>query len=850
MTASQGCFQKALDLAKGRLTPEEISAAFDNEQKIRAAFIQSGQTDNLDARVARKIVQQTENAKAEAARMKRQVERNIIVRKNLKAAVGVYMAEGLSPIKAMRTLWQGTVKDISKGRMSGDALGAAYKNRWMGDINARVTKEKPHIFKLLDNKKFDNDVTRELFELRDGGQPGATNNRDAQWFAKVIATTMETARTDMNRLGAAIGKLDGYAGPQIHDDVAMLRVPKQKWIDDIFPLLDADRSFPDAVDKAEIVGILDRVYDTIVTGVDNDISPTLKGQPVGPANMAKSLGKHRVLHFKNADASIKYTEIYGRGSTIQGIFSMLNHQSRMAGAMDTFGPNPRAMILSLAEQVQKDLKEQVSTLPPGKKRDTIVKHISKLDARGDEIPALAATMNDLTGLSSRPVNTTAAKIGDGIRATQALAKLGGAVITAIPSDLVTVGAASMFRNQGFWNGIFKTLGEMRNIKNGQVSAVLNEGFEGFMGHLSAANMDYAPGKIAQAMTFFFKVNGLSGWTDTVRAASSRMIAHSLSLSKKLSFDKLDPAQQSNFRQTGITPEKWNAIRSAGVMLENGKEYITPDLIRNVPDNLIEPIVADRLAAVKPGPKADATKARIINEGRVALELDLHRYYAEEMAFHVVKADASTRAFTNQGFSPGTIHGEAIRFFLQFKGFPHAFTRRILGGAIHNAPNGNWHRSAHIATIIGGMTVAGYMSIMIKDSMRGNWPPRNPFDPKTWMAAFLQGGSLGIYGDFLFGGESRFGHGPIETLGGPSVGALGDIWAIYTAAREGDVKAGKALDFAVNNTPFANLFYVRPALDILFLNSLRELAKPGTIDKRRQRRKEEYGQDNFLPQTLF
>jgi hypothetical protein len=39
--------------------------------------------------------------------------------------------------------------------------------------------------------------------------------------------------------------------------------------------------------------------------------------------------------------------------------------------------------------------------------------------------------------------------------------------------------------------------------------------------------------------------------------------------------------------------------------------------------------------------------------------------------------------------------------------------------------------------------------------------------KFWGAAFLQGGALGIYGDFLYGiNQTRYGSGPIEALAGP------------------------------------------------------------------------------------
>lgn len=46
------------------------------------------------------------------------------------------------------------------------------------------------------------------------------------------------------------------------------------------------------------------------------------------------------------------------------------------------------------------------------------------------------------------------------------------------------------------------------------------------------------------------------------------------------------------------------------------------------------------------------------------------------------------------------------------------------------------------------------------------------DWKFWPAAFLQGGALGIYGDFMYGASNtRYGSGPVEVLAGPTIGPL-------------------------------------------------------------------------------
>lgn len=78
-------------------------------------------------------------------------------------------------------------------------------------------------------------------------------------------------------------------------------------------------------------------------------------------------------------------------------------------------------------------------------------------------------------------------------------------------------------------------------------------------------------------------------------------------------------------------------------------------------------------------------------------------------------------------------------------------------------------------------------------------------------------------------------------------------------KTGDVGIGKitgdeakepctdALNLIMNNNPVwpVNLFYTRPALDYLFLNSMREAASPGYLKRKERNRQRDYGQTYLL-----
>jgi hypothetical protein len=61
------------------------------------------------------------------------------------------------------------------------------------------------------------------------------------------------------------------------------------------------------------------------------------------------------------------------------------------------------------------------------------------------------------------------------------------------------------------------------------------------------------------------------------------------------------------------------------------------------------------------------------------------------------------------------------------------------------------------------------------------------------------------------------------------------------ARDGDAKAADFINFGVNNTPYVNLFYLRPVLDLAILNGLQEWASHGAMARREGSLKQQFGQ---------
>lgn len=854
------CIRAATAAAgEGKLTEAEILEAFQRANDYKTRLEQSGNLTGQAERLRKWAIDEGERTKIAAAMRRRHTHLNIVIRDKIDEAIDGLLEAGLSPKKVMLTLLEGTQRGVKNGRKSTAALRQAMEADYIGSMLATLQRERPHLVGVIHDQKLDDDIFREMRELRQGGKPGITGNSDAQFIAKVFADHAEMVRVELNRLGASIGKLDGWAGVQTHDDVRMIAAGKDAWVGSIVTKLDLERTFPEGLSAGELARALGDIYDTIITGIDNSLTPAEMGQRVNPANLAKSLGKSRVLHFKDAAAALAYREEFGYGNTVSGMISHLRNSARVGSVMSTWGPNPEVMFGAVAKSLERRVRDNPDLSPEQKK-----KQVKGLNVQAG---ALRAAIDIATGTASRPVDVTWSKIGSDIRAVQSMGKLGGALLSSF-GDTISAASAAQFRGSGFFRGLTRQLGGIMSGRpkgeQAEIGFLIGEGFDGLIGHIVSpqAATDGVVGKLGRMQELFFRFNGLTWWTDVGRAVAGRTISAEMGMRAGTAFANLPPAYRHVLELNGIDEARWSIIGQASLRNVNGQAYLTPDRIRELPDEAFMGLYPDRVARAK----GDAERlAYVLQDARRDVELSVRRFFADETNYGVIKTDAKSQRFMTQGHRPGTFAGEAMRFIMQFKGFPIAFTERVIGRALLGQRKGasKLERFAHIGQLLAGLTLAGYASMTMKDIVKGYWPPRDPADPRTWLAAAQQGGAWGIYGDFLFSQTNRFGGGLLETVAGPTLGSVSDLinigleardYALDTAAGdEGRFSGSNALNWALGNVPglsAVNLFYLKPAMDYLWLNSLRETLAPGTLRRQERTRQREYGQERYLPATMM
>lgn len=754
-------------------------------------------TDIEDALVA-ELTERKINAKREGELQKRNALINIVKHKELTAKIDDFVLAGLSPKKAFQAITVGVQSNVKDGRFSIDAQQKTIHGQFLGALTKKLEEE--DLLPVFNQKALQSQIEDDLWQLS-LGKKGVSGSKQAGRIAQIIHEVQDSARIRTNRAGAQIDKLETFTATQTHSSSAMVKAGKNEWMATIEPLLDRQKTFQGA-DAGEF---LSKTYDALSTGIH------LKSQGVddgklfqfkGPSNLAKRSSQRRVLHFKDSESARAYRQKFGNRDFLEGMLLGLEKSSRDIALMETLGTNPEAMFNTLLDDARTKFRGDPE----------------KIKGLQNERP-IRNFFDEVTGATMIPGNVTSAQIGSVLRALQSMSKLGGALLSSF-ADIPLKAAELQFQGFDILNSYGITLKDigrvLPNSERRQLASAINVGMDGMVGAVAArfTATDNLPGKMSKLQRLFFKLNGLTWWTESSKIGTGIAMSHRLAQQKASKFSDLGVDTQRIFGTFGIDAADWDKIRKSKMTDFNGSEHITTDAIADLPDNLFKnPSERDKLQS------------------------KLGAYFTDRVDAATLTPDARERAILTQGTRRGTIEGELLRFATQFKSFPVTVLSKVYGRALYG--KGRADVPAMIQTAI--MTTAiGYLAMSAKDISKGR-EPRDPKEVKTWEAAFLQGGGAGILGDFILGDYNRFGGGLTATLAGPTASTMENLAQVYAAAKDGKDPSAKALNTLINNAPFANLFYVRPALNYMFIYQLQEQLNPGYLRRMERRVKKDNNQ---------
>lgn len=825
--SSNPCIAEIQRAAGRKLTDDELDDLLSELQKrVR----QRRALDNGEAMDASVKAAADDYAKemAEAAIIEKR-NAAINLRRRLEAADKINTVFASNPALGVESLLVGVNNAATGSRLSVASeqrqLAAHYSAGFMTEV------EKAGLWKEFVSGDLDRDIAKALWAINRAEPQPRTVPREAHQIAEIIQKWQEVSRQDANAAGAWIKKIEGYITRQSHDTFKIRDAGFDAWKAEILPKLDLARTLDGATDAN---AFLKAVYQGLASGIH------LKsvGDPSGfkgPRNIAKKASEERVLHFKGPDEWFDYNARFGTGTLREAVLHNLEMSAQNTGLMRILGTNPEANLQRITDAVLKGIAD------PGKQADFASTMAGKIKNQ----------LRTVDGTTRIPVNHVLARRSSAIRAVENMAKLGAALFSQF-SDLPVY--ASEMRYQGGGGYLSNILDGVQGMLRGRGSEERKElaGMLGVFSDSMSGNVvsrfspgeDGVPGLLTKSQQLFFKFNGMQWWTDSLRRAAYETMAHRLALNAGKSWKQLDPDLARTLGLFAIDEGSWNVIRRATLKDVDGRSFVVPESVAQVADEHFAALLTSQGVKVTPKRIADLKRE---------LSSKVRSYYVDRAEYAVLTPDARTRATLLQGTQAGTVNGEFWRFLMQFKSFTGAFTQKVLGrevygrGAVPNAGliqalrNGNGEIIG-LAQLMLWTTVFGYLSGVSKDLVKGR-EPRNPTDPKAWLAAMVQGGGAGIYGDFLFGEvRNRFGGGLLSTLAGPTLGTVEDIADLWGRLRNGDDTAAAAVKLAISNTPGANLFYTRVVMDYLFLHQISEWLNPGSLKRMERRIQKENGQD--------
>ena len=769
------------------------------------------------------------------------LEDEILVRKQVEYILDNF---GDDPKEGLIAILVGSNRQVTGARESVSLAQQTYEGMLRNSLLNKLEENQVLDIYLKANLDVQRRISNVIWELASGIEESKIKQpKDLIKVGKIIHEFSNSLRQSLNDRGANIDYLEGWIVRQSHDayrarDAAnVLKIkkdPKVKdksflrnlnaWKDFVLPLLD-ERTFVGVDDVDEFLTF---VYNTII-GNKYTIADGASSS-FGSRNIANKSSSKRVLHFKNADAWHEYNKNFGIGDLNETITSGINNTARNLGMMDGLGTNPRANFNKIKAEVARSLIKKNKPIDVIEQTD-FDKYLNVIDGSINSVKSFAL-----------------AKYSGIIRFIQNTAKLGGATISAL-ADLGLYGSEISYQGRGFLSGMGEAMESLAKIKNTKQKKDIAEGL-GFIADsvnydVSARNSvgDNLNRSLTKWQRTFFKFNLLNWWTNSLKEGAILGMSNYFAKQRNLPFNKLNQRLQGFFDQFGIDAKKWEILRKMEVdKADDGKEFFS---VKNI-DKLSDQDVLDFMGQKK-------ATARQLRNLRESMKSDVSGIFIDRSTFAVIEPDARIRATMTAGQLSGTGIGEALKFFWQFKGFPMAIVNKTLSREASFFRNNQKFRGvAGISAILISTTLLGYISMSAKDIFR-NKKPKDPRKSKTFFAALLQGGGLGIYGDFLFA-EIRSPYDIPGRLAGPAIGTFAELLAAinYGIRGEGTRVARQLYNTIKGNIPFLNLFYTKTAFDYMIGYQIMEILSPGVTSRMERQMERDYGQEFLLtkPSTFI
>jgi hypothetical protein len=629
-------------------------------------------------------------------------------------------------------------------------------------------------------------------------------------LAKAYFKTQDYVIARHNKYGGNIIQRADFNLPQPHDWVSIVKAGKDAWIDFIMPLLNRAKMIDHKTNKAfmndeSLRLALSETWESITQGGLNKTANITKA-----GKLYNKRIDHRFLVFKDSDSWKAYQQKFGikEGGILGVIMKNLDSISRDTAMMRKLGPDIDKTYLLLKNLVLSEGRKKTAGEPA---KPSILKatEFDKAEAavKGTLFNAGFENLHlYFKNQLGQPGNPFWARTFSGLRQVLTSAYLGAASILAL-TDF------NWQRMTNQWNGLPAFKSARRTLQLYK---------EGFKKDKDIAKLAIRAGLIAehwvpysqQVNRFMLEVNGseltqrladatltlsgLQGHTQAGRWGFGLEFQGYLADSIGKTFDELDGPLKRSFKRYGITAGDWDVARSTKLYDagEDLAQYEGKNALFFLPDNI-------RL------------RTDIDDYSKEQISSKFFDMIKTETEYAVPSLSAKGRVALLQNAKPGTFAGELILSAAMFKQFPITLMFTHVARGITQKGMG---KARYMGDLVVSGALYGAFAMELREILKGRNP--TPLDyvkekpGEYFLRALVNGGGLGLFGDYFLNDTNRYGKTMAETLPGPAIGFIADLLSIPKDAvfdlvngRDTNI-TGDALQLIKRNTPGASIWYLR------------------------------------------
>ena len=721
------------------------------------------------------------------------------------------------------------------GDMSGiqslDSKSRAIASLYRGDLTEFYTSVKGGLGVFTD-KELVNKIVRERFGEN-------TGDATAKSISDKMGEVFGNMKDRFNRSGGDIRDLgDKFGLPQVHSLEKIVKAGKEQWVRDVLP--DQDRSMfvhedGNPYSDDELKALLEYSFDTLST---NGANKTEIGRQKfgGNSKVTSRHSESRVLHFKDAEAWLRYQNKYGGMPLVDLVEAHINGLSKDIAMVENLGSNPKNAMRILMDAADK--KDREKGLITSNENKTIKRAQIMFD--------------EFTGQNT-PQSEVLANLGLAYRSMNVASMLGGTTLASV-TDQAMIAKTASIHNIAYR----KTFGELltqlnpKNKEDRELAHSLGLATEEMLGSIARWSDDgltsvhgksqklarVSSGIASQVM----RISGLNALTAASKVGFTKMLMEKYGrLSRSKTWQDLSEIDRELLEKTGLSERAWEVMRLADPVIDRkGNQLMSARSIYQIPD--------EKLTAF-----GDPKQVK----DEIATQFQAH--LLDEQGMAVVEAGLRERTFMSAGQKKGTVTGEIFKSMLQFKSFPAAFLMRHGSRALSMEKGTS--KAAYGASIFAMTTLLGALVVQLKELANGNdpqtmWDSEDPQKTMNFLTrSAIQGGGLSILGDILVAGTDTSGRSTSDFLVGPfgsdAKAVLGLTVGNLTQYYEGkDTNApNEAFKLLKNKIPAQNLWYTKAATNRLVFDELQDIVAPGYREKLLRKAEREQGRTRWWGDDL-